>query len=112
MSEIWSAALKIVALRAMGAENELYVHLCQCYSVQIRRPRATRTSSDSIDKGPKLMKTILLFAVCFAIGMSPARFAAAQSANYPAKPIRWIVPFPPGGSVDTLARLAGARLAE
>ena len=58
------------------------------------------------------MKTVLLFAVSFAMAMSPARFAAAQSGNYPAKPIRWIVPFPPGGSVDILARLAGAKLAE
>ena len=60
----------------------------------------------------RLMKTVLLCAVCFAMAMSPARFAAAQSVNYPVKPIRWIVPFPPGGSVDILARLAGAKLAE
>lgn len=58
------------------------------------------------------MKTILLCAVACAMVMSPARFAAAQSGSYPAKPIRWIVPFPPGGSVDILARLAGAKLAE
>src|SRR3977135_274454 len=59
-----------------------------------------------------IMKTVLLFAVAFAIAMSSARFAAAQSGNYPAKPIRWIVPFPPGGSVDILARLSGAKLTE
>ena len=61
--------------------------------------------------GRTVVKTVLLFAV-FAMVMSPARFAAAQSVNYPVKPIRWIVPFPPGGSVDILARLAGAKLAE
>ena len=37
--------------------------------------------------------------------------ARAQSAtDWPNKPVRFIVPFPPGGSVDPLARLTGARL--
>ncbi len=58
------------------------------------------------------MKTVLLVAVSFATVMSPVKFAAAQSEKYPSKPIRWIVPFPPGGSVDILARLVSARLAE
>ena len=35
---------------------------------------------------------------------------AQQVADWPAKPVRFIVPFPPGGSVDPLARLTGARL--
>src|SRR5687767_8756265 len=58
------------------------------------------------------MKKVLLFSVSFAIGISCAESALAQSASYPTKPIRWIVPFAPGGSVDILARLTGAKLSE
>jgi tripartite-type tricarboxylate transporter receptor subunit TctC len=36
--------------------------------------------------------------------------AAAPATDWPTKPVRFIVPFPPGGSVDPLARLLGARL--
>jgi tripartite-type tricarboxylate transporter receptor subunit TctC len=40
-----------------------------------------------------------------------AGFAAAQQ-HYPRKPIRLIVPYPPGGSTDPLARLVGLKLTE
>jgi tripartite-type tricarboxylate transporter receptor subunit TctC len=36
----------------------------------------------------------------------------AAHAQYPAKPIRWVVPFPPGGGSDTLARIMSPKLGE
>ncbi|MGO4809987.1 Bug family tripartite tricarboxylate transporter substrate binding protein [Cupriavidus sp. 2MCAB6] len=38
---------------------------------------------------------------------------AAQAADaWPAKPIKWVVPYPPGGSTDMLARIVGQKLGE
>jgi len=36
----------------------------------------------------------------------------AVAQDWPSKPVRFIVPFPPGGSVDPLARLLGAKLGD
>jgi tripartite-type tricarboxylate transporter receptor subunit TctC len=52
-------------------------------------------------------------ALLGALGLAaiPLRGARAQSP-YPDRPIRFIVPVPPGGSIDMLARILGARLQE
>lgn len=47
-----------------------------------------------------------------AIALSGISAAQTTVNNYPVRPVRIIAPFPPGGSVDTVARLVGARLAE
>ena len=39
-----------------------------------------------------------------------AGLASAQAPAYPAKPITLIVPFPPGGSTDTAARILAERM--
>jgi tripartite-type tricarboxylate transporter receptor subunit TctC len=36
----------------------------------------------------------------------------ASAADYPARPVRWLVGYPPGGATDILARLIGQRLSE
>jgi len=47
-------------------------------------------------------------AVCAAVPVP----AAAQGSNWPTKAVKFVVPFPPGGSVDPLARLLGAKLSD
>jgi len=41
-----------------------------------------------------------------------AVLAQEAAASYPSKPIRILVPFPPGGAADTFARFMGDRLAQ
>ena len=53
-----------------------------------------------------------------ALGLLAASpFAAAPlskafAADYPARPVKWVVGYPPGGATDILARLIGQRLLE
>lgn len=56
------------------------------------------------------MKTLTQFARSGLL-LALLLFAFCASAQYPAKPVRIIVPFPPGGGVDIVARAIGEKLA-
>jgi tripartite-type tricarboxylate transporter receptor subunit TctC len=45
-------------------------------------------------------------------GVALAAPAVHAQSPWPSKPVRFIVPFPPGGTVDPLARLLGAQLTQ
>jgi len=53
----------------------------------------------------------LLFALFGALLLVAALPALAQD-NFPSKPVKWIVPYPPGGIPDRLARAYTIRLAQ
>ena len=48
-----------------------------------------------------------LFPFTFSLGIG-----GAHAQAYPAKPIRFVIPFPPGGSTDLLGRIIGQQWAE
>jgi tripartite-type tricarboxylate transporter receptor subunit TctC len=50
---------------------------------------------------------LLLIALCAAC--APSSLLAQE---YPSKPIRWVIPYPTGGTSDFLARLIGQKLTE
>lgn len=48
----------------------------------------------------------------FALALTAAIAFGAQAQSYPAKPVRFIVPFPAGGATDLLARTLAPKLGE
>jgi tripartite-type tricarboxylate transporter receptor subunit TctC len=61
------------------------------------------------------MKPCVNFARLFAVGLTILTFAGigdARAADYPTRPVRWIVPYPPGGGTDITARIIGQWLSE
>lgn len=59
-----------------------------------------------------MLKLASLIAAALAAASLLAPAPATAQARFPTKPIRLIVPFPPGGSVDPLARVLSERLSE
>lgn len=67
------------------------------YSLSIQSPKALMRSLFAVP----LVAALLLFA-----------FPSIASAQYPNRPVRLIVPFPPAGATDVVARIVAQKLAE
>ena len=56
--------------------------------------------------------TRLARSIAFALLAALAGIGTASAIDYPTHPVRWIVPYPPGGTTDVLARVVAQWLSE
>lgn len=77
-------------------------------TVKERAPNNSRAPAHPASPLDFIPVLVLLCALCVLCGSSPFAFAE----GYPSKPIRIVVPYPPGGFNDTLARTLGQKLTE
>src|SRR5437016_12474420 len=58
-----------------------------------------------------VMPSLKRFALLIPLLLAALPVSAQAPDSYPSKPLRFILPFPPGGPTDILGRLIGERLA-
>ena len=54
-------------------------------------------------------RTLAMLAAALVL---PCAAMAQTEAKWPVKPVKWVVPFPPGGAMDVIARTLGDRVAQ
>jgi tripartite-type tricarboxylate transporter receptor subunit TctC len=88
---------------------------CICAVIAMRNPQLTtpanRTTLPALPTPDTTMqlKTLLVATTCAIAALTAT---ATHAQTYPNKPIRMIVPFPPGGGVDFMSRILGQKLNE
>jgi hypothetical protein len=74
------------------------------------RSRSDADSRESISnchKGDTMRNTAITLIICASLAaLTVADSASAQS--YPSRTVRLVVPFPPGGGTDAIARILGS----
>ena len=58
------------------------------------------------------MKSVRFVVLALLTGVAGGALAQSAKSDFPNRPLRYIVPFPPGGSADLVARVVSAPLAE
>jgi tripartite-type tricarboxylate transporter receptor subunit TctC len=77
--------------------------------IALKFPAVTPSRIHFPDHGIEAMNRLIATLLPASLCASPALLAADA---YPVKPIRMIVPFSPGGTSDTLARILGQKMTE
>jgi tripartite-type tricarboxylate transporter receptor subunit TctC len=57
-----------------------------------------------------MIRRTVLASAAAALCAFAAGTAIAQPEAYPSKPVKWVVPFPPAGAMDTIARTLGEHM--
>jgi hypothetical protein len=76
------------------------------------RHQHPRMSARWPDKGRRTQLIAIAAALTFAAALGPAAFAQTPTETWPNRFVRLIVPFPPGGGADAIARILSARLSD
>ena len=72
-------------------------------------PIAVRTASPLRTTPFRALRKVV--ALCL-VATAVAAAGAAAAADYPIKPVKWVVPYPPAGTTDVLARIVAQWLTE
>src|SRR6185369_4862536 len=91
-------------------------HSLPDYRIASVRPRQLwrRCYDDGTTKrGGAMMRAVVAAAAVFAMnGNAAVAQTSPASAPYPSKPIRFIIPFVPGGAGDAVMRIVGQKLTD
>ena len=60
----------------------------------------------------KLTQQLTLVSLGLAFSFSAANLWAQSASGYPDKPVKVIIPFPPGGTLDKIGRMLALKVGE
>jgi len=63
-----------------------------------------------MNKGGRLLRALRLLSLAMAPALSPCPVSGQAPDAWPSKPVRLLLPFPPGGPTDILGRIVSDRL--